>query len=60
MGAPKGHAPYPGSEKGGRPLGSKNKNYLDPIGRLCPAAAKSAVLLTRKAAHRPMPTETTQ
>lgn len=28
MGAPKGHLPYPGSETGGRPLGSKNKNWL--------------------------------
>lgn len=29
------------------------------MGRLCPAAAKSAVFLTRKAAHKPMPTDTT-
>ena len=29
-------------------------------GRLWPAAAKSAVFLTRIAAHRPMPTEITQ
>lgn len=27
MGAPKGHEPYEG---GGRPVGSRNKNYLDP------------------------------
>ena len=30
------------------------------IGRLWPAAAKSAVFLTRKAAHRPMPIEIIQ
>ena len=29
-------------------------------GRLWPAAAKSAVFFTRKAAHKPMPTEITQ
>jgi hypothetical protein len=30
------------------------------IGRLCPAAAKSAVFFTLMAAHRPMPIEITQ
>lgn len=29
-------------------------------GRLWPAAAKSAVFFTRNAAHKPMPTDTTQ
>lgn len=28
MGAPKGHLPYAGSEKGGRPVGSKSRNWL--------------------------------